>query len=150
MILMSEAFKDGEHIPRKYTCDGENVSPPLSWSQAPEKTASYALIMDDPDSPSVFTHWVIFNIPATQNSLQEKTPEKEILPNGIIQGKNDAGETGYVGPCPPSATHRYEFRLYALDTELDLPPSITKQDVLRAVEGHILGETKLTGLYSRS
>jgi len=150
MEIASLAFKGGERIPAKYTCDGEDVSPPLSWSGAPKGTKTYALIVDDPDAPvGVFTHWVIFNIPASEGGLPENTPKKDKLPNGAVQGRNDFGRRGYGGPCPPSGTHRYQFHLYALDTQLALPPGATKRDVLKAMEGRILAKAELTGLYSR-
>ena len=150
LTLTSEAFGDGERIPSKYTCDGENVSPPTVWSGAPNETRSYALIMDDIDAPAGrFTHWVIFNIPVTANRLEENVPAVETLPNGAKQGRNGFGKIGYGGPCPPSGTHRYVFHLYALDTLLNLQPGATKQDVLNAMKGHTLAEAELTGLYGR-
>jgi Raf kinase inhibitor-like YbhB/YbcL family protein len=151
LILTSSAFKNGEPIPRKYTCDGASISPSLAWANAPKETKSYALIVDDPDAPAgTFTHWVIFNIPTTENSLPENIPTSQTLPSGASQGKNGAGKIGYTGPCPPSGTHRYMFQFYALDTQLNLPPGSTKQDVMNAMQSHILAQTQLTGLYSRS
>ncbi|MEM3736837.1 MAG: YbhB/YbcL family Raf kinase inhibitor-like protein [Candidatus Bathyarchaeia archaeon] len=150
MVITSRAFKNNESIPSQYTCDGKDVSPPLCWSGAPQGTKTYALIVDDPDAPGgTFTHWVIFNIPSSESGLQENVPKTGKLPNGAIQGKNDFGRNGYGGPCPPSGTHRYQFHLYALDTQLNLPPGATKQDLQRAMRGHILAKAELIGLYSR-
>jgi len=151
MTLMSSAFNDGEQIPAKYSCDGEKISPPLAWTNAPAGTKTFLLIVDDPDAPrGTFTHWVIFNIPASVTSLPENVPTNPTLSNGATQGLNGAGRIGYTSPCPPSGTHRYMFQLYALDTQLTLAPSATKQDVLNAMQSHILAQTTLTGLYGRS
>lgn len=151
IVLTSSVFQEGGRIPSKYTCDGNGTSPPLAWSGAPKGTKSIALIVDDPDTPrGIFTHWVIFNIPATSNSLSENVPASGILPNGATQGSNSGGRIGYTGPCPPSGTHHYEFHLYALDTQLNLQAGATKQDLLTAMTNHILAEAKLTGLYSKS
>lgn len=150
MIIESPAFKNGERIPSKYTCDGDDISPEIKWKDAPKSAKSLALILDDPDAPvGVFTHWVILNIPPSQNGLEEGIETKPTLQNGSIQGKTDFGRVGYGGPCPPSATHRYRFHLYALDTTLSLLPGSTKQQVLRAVQGHVLAEAEMIGLYSR-
>lgn len=151
MILTSPAFKNGEEIPTRYSCDGEKISPPLAWTNAPAGTRSFLLIVDDPDaSRGTFTHWVIFNIPALVSSLPENVPTDPTLPNGATQGQNGAGRIGYTSPCPPSGTHRYMFQLYALDAQLTLAPDATKQDVLNAMQGHIIAQTTLTGLYGRS
>jgi Raf kinase inhibitor-like YbhB/YbcL family protein len=150
LMLMSQAFKNGEPIPSKYACDGEDISPPISWSGAPQQTRSYALIVDDVDTPmGKFTHWVIFNIPAVESSLEEGVPTVGTLSNGATQGRNGFGKIGYGGPCPPSGTHRYVFHLYALDTLLSVQAGITEHDVLEAMKGHVLAEGELTGLYSR-
>jgi len=150
MIIESPAFKNGGRIPSKYSCDGADISPEIKWRDAPENAKSFALISDDPDAPmGVFTHWVIFNIPPSQNGLKEGIETKPTLQNGSIQGKTDFGRIGYGGPCPPSGTHRYGFHLYALDTMLSLPPGSAKQQVLRAIQGHILAEAEIVGLYSR-
>jgi Raf kinase inhibitor-like YbhB/YbcL family protein len=150
LMVTSQAFKSGEPIPSKYTCDGEDISPPIGWSGAPEQTRSYALIVDDVDAPTgAFTHWVIFNIPATENSLQEGVPTVGILSNSAVQGRNGFGKIGYGGPCPPSGSHRYVFHLYALDTVLSLKEGVTEHDVLEAMKGHMLAETELTGSYSK-
>jgi Raf kinase inhibitor-like YbhB/YbcL family protein len=150
LMVMSQAFKNGEPIPSKYACDGEDISPPISWSGAPQQTRSYALIVDDIDAPmGKFTHWVIFNIPAVESSLEEGVPTVGTLSNGATQGRNGFGQIGYGGPCPPSGTHRYVFHLYALDTLLSLQASFTERDVLEAMKGHVLAEGELAGLYSR-
>ena len=151
MVLTSAAFQDGGRIPSKYTCDGDGISPPLAWNGVPRGTKSIALILDDPDAPKgVFTHWVIFNIPATDNSLHENVQTSGNLPNGATQGSNSGGRIGYTSPCPPSGTHHYVFHLYALDVQLNLQAGATEQDLLTAITGHVLAEAKLTGLYSRS
>jgi Raf kinase inhibitor-like YbhB/YbcL family protein len=152
MLITSSAFKDGERIPSKYTCDGYGISPPVIWNGVPAGTLTLALIVEDVDAPAgVFTHWVIFNISSSTSGLQEGNPSFPLeLPSGAIQGKNSLGNVGYVGPCPPSGTHRYVFHLYALDTQLNLPSEATRQDLLNAMQGHVLAEGQLTGLYSRS
>lgn len=149
--IMSSAFREGDLIPRQYTCDGRDVSPPISWTGAPAGTKSLALIADDPDAPAgTWVHWVVYNLPAGVAELHEAiTPGRE-LKGGGRQGKNDFRKIGYGGPCPPSSTHRYFFKLYALDAELDLAPGATKADVLAAMEGRILAEAQLTGKYKRS
>ncbi len=137
-------------IPPKYTCDGPDVSPPLSWSDVPAGAKSLALIADDPDAPmGTWVHWVAWNIPAAARALEEDTPKRDTLPNGIKQGTTDFRSLGYGGPCPPSGTHRYFFKLYALDTALSLPPSATKKDLENAMRGHILAQAELMGKYAR-
>ncbi len=151
MVLTSPAFKEGEMIPREYTCEGKDISPALQWKGVPEKTRSFALICDDPDAPmGTWVHWVIWNIPATASGLPEGIePEKE-LKDGTRQGKNDFRRIGYGGPCPPPGpAHRYFFKLYALDSKLDLRPGATKSELLKAMEGHILAEAHLMGKYKR-
>jgi Raf kinase inhibitor-like YbhB/YbcL family protein len=149
--LRSAAFEEGGAIPVRYTCDGENVSPPLSWSSVPDETRSLALIADDPDAPGgTFVHWVIYNLPPDTRRLPEDVPSREeTLPSGAVQGVNGAGSVGYTGPCPPSGTHRYFFKVYALDTELDLGGGATKEDLVSAMEGHVLAEGRLVGTYRR-
>lgn len=150
MEIKSSAFREGETIPSKYTCDDINVSPALEWSSVPGGTKTFALICDDPDAPSgTYVHWVLFNIPASVKFLPENFPKTETSGNGSIQGKNDFGKFGYGGPCPPSGVHRYYFKLYALDSELDLKAGISKKDLLKAMQGHILGESQLMGRYKR-
>jgi len=148
--LRSPAFKEGEMIPKKYTCDGEDISPPLFWEGIPEEAKSLALICDDPDAPmGTWVHWVIFNIPPAEKGLPENVPPRKILKNGAVQGKTDFGRVGYGGPCPPGGIHRYFFKIYALDERISLEPGATKKKLLKAMEGHILAEGKLMGKYGR-
>lgn len=150
MTLTSSAFKQDGRIPVMYTCDGRDVSPPLSWSGAPSGVKTYALIVDDPDASSLFTHWVIFNIPGDSMGLPENVPKDGTLDNGAVQGKNHFGKIGYGGPCPPAGKpHRYMFHLYALDTALSLKPGASREDVLSAIKGHVLANGELTGIYGR-
>lgn len=153
MDISSSAFKFGEEIPRKYTCDDIDISPPLIWSGAPEGTKSFVLICDDPDAPvGTWVHWVLYNIPTETTQLPENVQKTEILANGAQQGKNDFRRTGYGGPCPPPGHgyHRYFFKLYAVDTTLSLKAGkATKEEVLRAIDRHILIEAKLMGKYKR-
>lgn len=148
--ITSLAFDEGGMIPPKYTCDGDDVSPPLKWTSVPEGAKSIALISDDPDAPvKTWVHWVIYNIPAGDTELAENVPPDKVLPNGARQGITDFRRIGYGGPCPPSGTHRYFFKIYALDTEPDLEPGATKDDLLRAMQGHILAQGQLMGKYKR-
>src|SRR3954447_23886362 len=153
--IESSAFTNGGTIPKVYTCDGKDVSPPLNWSGVPENARSLALICEDPDAPrGTWTHWVLFDLPASVGGLGEGVPAQErvTLSEGggtAIQGKNDFGKPGYGGPCPPSGSHRYFFRIYALDTELGLGPETNRQDLLRSIKGHVLAEGELMGKYSR-
>ena len=148
--ITSTAFEDGGMIPQKYTCDDIDVSPPLAWGSVPDGTKSLALICDDPDAPvGTWVHWVIFNIPANINELPENVPPQKILESGAKQGMSDFRRIGYGGPCPPGGTHRYYFKLYALDTELNIEAGITKAELLKAMEGHILAEGQLMGKYKR-
>lgn len=150
MEIISSAFKPGETIPSKYTCDNIDISPPLTWSRVPPGTKSFALICDDPDAPSgTYVHWVLFNLPPDTRELAEAVPKKDILENGARQGKNDYGKTGYGGPCPPSGTHRYYFKIFALDCELDEKPGITKKDLVKVMESHVLEEGQLMGRYKK-
>ena len=150
MKLTSTAFKEGEAIPRGYTCDGANVSPPLEWTGVPKTAKTIAIIADDPDAPAgTWVHWVLYNLPADGLGLIENTPQTETLKGGGAQGKNDFGKIGYGGPCPPSGTHRYFFKFYALDSELTLKPGATRAEVEQAMEGHIVGQAQLMGTYSR-
>ncbi len=149
MTIKSPAFEEGGMIPIKYTCDGMDVSPPLLWTSVPYGTKSLALICDDPDAPvGTWVHWVIFNLPENIKELPENIPPQETLPNGAKQGINDFLQIGYGGPCPPSGTHRYYFKLYALGTELNLEAGITKAELLQAMEGHILAVAQLMGRYT--
>jgi|SRR5690349_1003914 len=150
--LTSDAFVNGQSIPTKYACTGRNISPALVWTEPPAETQSFALIVDDPDAPmGTWVHWVLFNIPADRRRLEEDLPVsgKNVDPNAIYVGKNSSGNTHYDGPCPPSGTHRYYFKLYALDTTVDLLPGATKEQVLKALEGHILGQAELMGTFSK-
>jgi Raf kinase inhibitor-like YbhB/YbcL family protein len=146
--LKSPAFKEGQTIPEKYTCDSSNISPPLEWKKIPEGTITYAIIVDDPDAPvKTWVHWILFNLPGSILELPENIPKLEILGNGAKQGENSSGKIGYDGPCPPGGTHRYYFKIYALDKELDSKPGINKKELLKAMEGHILGEGQLMGRF---
>lgn len=151
IILSSAAFQSGADIPRKYTCDAEDVSPPLGWTNAPAGAKSFALIADDPDAPGgTWVHWVIYDLPAAMKELAEAAAKTEVLPNGAKQGMNDFRKLGYNGPCPPpGSAHRYYFKLYALDAPTKLKPRATKQQVLEAIEGRVLGEAELIGRYKR-
>ena len=151
MELKSTAFEDGERIPARFTCEGENISPGLTWSGAPEGTRSLALIVDDPDAPGdVFTHWVIFNIPADSRGLAEAIPAENQLASGALQGRTDFGRIGYGGPCPPPGSpHHYRFTLYALKKQLEPAAGASKQQVLNAMQGHILAQAQLFGIYQR-
>jgi hypothetical protein len=144
MKLTSDAFKNDGRIPVRYTCDGEDISPPLSISDVPESAESLALVMDDPDAPmGTFDHWIVWNIPVDTISIAEGEQ-----PEGV-PGRNDFGNLGYGGPCPPSGTHVYRFKLYALDTMLELEEGATKEELQVAMEGHIVERDILRGRYSR-
>ena len=150
--VTSDAFANGQSIPAKYSCVGKNISPALAWNEPPAGTQSFALIVDDPDAPmGTWVHWVLFNIPADTRDLQEDLPVtgKNADPNAIYVGKNSSGKTRYDGPCPPSGTHRYYFKLYALDTTLNLLPGATKDEVLKEMEGHILAQGEVMGTFSK-
>ncbi|UCD71713.1 MAG: YbhB/YbcL family Raf kinase inhibitor-like protein [Syntrophobacterales bacterium] len=148
--ITSTAFEEGGMIPKQYTCDGPDISPPLAWGDVPEETKSLALICDDPDAPmGTWVHWVLFNIPADTRELPENVPLQKRLANGAIHGMNDFRKIGYGGPCPPGGTHRYSFKLYALGTEINLEAGITKSELLEAMEGHILAQGQLMGRYRR-
>ena len=147
--IKSSAFAAGESIPRKYACDGDDVSPPLSWRGAPQETRSFALIADDPDAPmGTWVHWVLYNVPSQVDSLPEGVSTGPSLPFGQ-QGKNSSGQLGYGGPCPPSGTHRYFFKVYALAEPLKMPPGASKEQLLKSMKGHILAQAELMGLYSK-
>lgn len=154
-LIASHAFQPQGDIPTKYTCEGQDISPPISWSNVPKEAKSLSLIVDDPDArdpddPKMknYVHWVLYNIPITANGLKGGITEKE-LPEGTVQGKNDWGKTGYGGPCPPSGKHRYYFKLYALDTVLPNLHEPTKAALEKAMSGHILSETQLMGTYQK-
>jgi Raf kinase inhibitor-like YbhB/YbcL family protein len=148
--LNSPVFSQAEAISPRHSCDGEDISPPLQWGDPPAGTQSLVLICDDPDAPGgTWVHWLLYNIPADSRALDENVAPEETLPDGSRQGKNSWGRTSYGGPCPPSGTHRYFFRLYALDTVLELPTRVDKESLLEAMEGHILGQAELMGTYTR-
>jgi Raf kinase inhibitor-like YbhB/YbcL family protein len=149
--LMTTAFQPGEMIPKRHTCEGPDVSVPLTWRDPPHGTKSFALICDDPDAPvGTWVHWVIYDLPAGTRDLPEGVPPRESLGSGAKQGVNDFRRIGYGGPCPPPGRpHRYFFKLYALDAVLGLKPRAAKAELLRAMEGHILAQTELMGRYKR-
>lgn len=153
MEIKSPVFTNNAEIPRKYTCQGEDTSPPLYWSDVPEGTKSLCLINDDPDAPvGTWLHWTIFNIPADKREFKEGEgiPAKQQLSDGSKQGVTDFGRVGYGGPCPPPGKyHRYFFKLYALDTVLDLPAGAAKEEIEQAMEGHILAQAEIIGRYRR-
>ena len=148
--LQSSAFQNGGSIPKKFTCEAPDVSPELTWSGAPEKTQSFALIADDPDAPmGTWVHWVIYDLPPNTAKLAEGVPKQEQAANGA-QGKNSSGKIGYGGPCPPPGKpHRYFFKLYALDSKLGLKPGARKPEVEAAMKGHVLAQAELMGKYGR-
>jgi len=148
--LQSSAFQNGGSIPKKFTCEAADVSPELTWSGAPEKAQSFALIADDPDAPmGTWVHWVIYDLPANTAELPEGVPKQEQAASGA-QGKNSSGKIGYGGPCPPPGKpHRYFFKLYALDSKLNLKPGARKPEVEAAMKGHVLAQAELMGKYGR-
>jgi Raf kinase inhibitor-like YbhB/YbcL family protein len=149
LSIKSTAFAQGQAIPAAYSCDGKGVSPPLSWTEVPAGTKSFALIMDDPDAPiGTFVHWIMYNIPGTSAALPEGMPKDARLADGSAQGTNSARRTGYTPPCPPGGTHRYFFKLYALDRTLELS-SAGKDELLQAMQGHILAQGELMGTFAR-
>ena len=148
--VSSPAFENEAMIPAKYTCDGRDISPPLSWEGLPQGAKSIALISDDPDAPvCTWVHWVIWNIPADKTGLPESMPKDRELPDKTRQGTTDFKRIGYGGPCPPGGVHRYYFKLYALDAMLELEAGATKAQLLKAMEGHILAKGELMGKYTR-
>jgi Raf kinase inhibitor-like YbhB/YbcL family protein len=154
MKLESPSFENRGDIPKKFTCDGTNISPALAWSDVPEGTKSFALIIDDPDAPDpanprmTWVHWVLYNIPAKTRSLAEGVIKKD-LPEGTLEGLNDWKKPGYGGPCPPVGKHRYFHKLYALDVVLPDMGQPTKAKLEKAMEGHVLAKSELIGLYHR-
>jgi Raf kinase inhibitor-like YbhB/YbcL family protein len=145
MKVESTAFKNNKLIPKIYTCDGENINPPLLISDVPENAKSLVLIVDDPDAPAgTWVHWTVWNIDPKVSGIPENS-----VPEGSVEGMTDSGRSGYVGPCPPSGTHRYFFKIYALDTMLDLSPSVRAADIEKEMEASILAEAQLVGLYRR-
>ena len=150
MKILSPAFQHEGMIPVKFSCKGDDISPPLKWENAPAGTKSFVLVCDDPDAPmGTWDHWLLFNIPASVTELPEGVPAQAELPNGARHGKNSWGRKDYGGPCPPGGTHRYFFKFYALDTLLDLKPGASKRELLNAMQGHILAQTELMGKFKR-
>ena len=149
--LTSSAFQANQPIPKKYTCDGSDTSVPLTWTDPPENSKSFALICDDPDAPGkTWVHWVLFDIPANTKELAEGIPAKQKLDNGAVQGKNDFGKIGYGGPCPPpGSAHHYHFKLYALKETTGLKSQATKRQLLDAIKAHVAAEAQLVGTYKR-
>ncbi|MCZ6679787.1 MAG: YbhB/YbcL family Raf kinase inhibitor-like protein [Candidatus Poribacteria bacterium] len=151
--IQSTAFAEGQEIPVRYTCEGEDISPALSWAAAPAGTQSLALLMDDPDAPGgTFTHWILYNLPPERLSLDENIPREVTLDGlgGANQGANDFPHIGYGGPCPPPGeTHNYRFRLFALNTELDVAPGVSPTEFLDAIEFRVIAEARLTGIFRR-
>jgi Raf kinase inhibitor-like YbhB/YbcL family protein len=151
MTITSTAFQNDSTIPQRFTCQGEDLSPVLAWSGAPDGAKSFALLLEDPDAPhGTFIHWVIYNIPATERGLAENFPKRDKLPNGTRQGVNSAQQMGYMGPCPPAGkAHRYYFKLYALDAQINIPGEATRDQLVNAMQGHILAEGQIMGTYQR-
>ncbi len=151
LTVSSTAFAAGQPIPPLYSCRGKNISPPLAWTGVPASTKSLALILDDPDAPmGTYVHWVIYNIPATSKGLAESIPARPKLDDGSLQGANSSGGTGYTGPCPPSGTHHYHFKLYALDTaRLDLRDATGCRELESEAEAHAIATAELVAVYSR-
>lgn len=151
MKITSAAFVDGAPIPKKYTCDGQDLSPPLAWSGVPKDAKSLALLCDDPDAPAgIWTHWVLWNMSPSTPALPEGVPRDSTLPGGLKQGQNSWPNTGYRGPCPPPGkAHGYQFKLFALDAELDLPVTSTKLGLETAMKNHILAQARIIGTYGR-
>ena len=149
--VTSTAFTEGQPIPAKYTCDSDDVSPPLQWMNAPTNTKSFALICDDPDAPvGTWVHWVLYDLPASTSALAEDAAKTQPLTGGAKQGLNDFRRIGYGGPCPPPGKpHRYFFKLYALDTVLNVKAGLTKKELLKVTNGHVLAEGRLVGTYQR-
>jgi Raf kinase inhibitor-like YbhB/YbcL family protein len=151
MRLLSSAIREGEPIPRRFTCEGENISPEFYWEGAPRETKAFVLILHDPDAPrnDGFTHWLLYNIPPNITRISENLSKKSPAVDSGLQGKNDSGKLGYVGPCPPSGRHRYFARLYALRKELDLPPGASPMEVRSALEGKVIEQTELMGTFAK-
>jgi Raf kinase inhibitor-like YbhB/YbcL family protein len=151
MELKSSAYPAGGKIPVRYTCEGENISPALSWEDAPVGTKSFALILHDPDAPREggFTHWVVYDVDSSTSRIKENTPRQGKVDGLGMQGKNDSGRIGYMGPCPPSGTHRYIMRLFALDTKLNLKPGALHEEVETSMRGHLVEEATLMATYAR-
>lgn len=150
MALSSPAFENGGMIPALYTCDGSDISPPLSWTEIPLDAHSLVIVCDDPDAPGgTWVHWVLFNLHSSTKMLAAGVPGDEKLENGARHGTNDFGKFGYGGPCPPGTEHRYFFKIYALNTMLGITGPIIKSDLFSAMEGHIIAQGELIGRYQR-
>ncbi len=151
LILTSASFRDGERMQVVHTCDGDDTSPPLAWTGVPVETRSFVLLCEDPDAPrGIWLHWLIWNLPADAIELKPGVPPSPEFPSGARQGLNDGGDLGYSGPCPPPGKpHRYVFRLFALDTGLNLPPGVNRSDLESAMTGHVLAEGTIVGTYER-
>ncbi|MGZ7050293.1 MAG: YbhB/YbcL family Raf kinase inhibitor-like protein [Methanobacterium sp.] len=150
IIIKSQVFNDGEPIPTKYSCEGLNFSPPLELESITNEAVSLAIICEDPDAPrGIWSHWVIFNLPPETTKLPEMVMPREKLENGASQGSNGWGTIGYRGPCPPSGTHRYYFKIYALDVKLNLSAGVTREELLKALESHVIDEGQIMGTYTR-
>lgn len=152
MKLTSSSFTHSGAISERYTCEGENISPVLSWSEAPKEAKSFALVMHDPDAPrnGGFVHWILYNIPANVTQIAENVPAEGSISGQGMQSANDRGRLGYTGPCPPSGEHRYFFHLYALRSELDLKPGASRGDLSKAMQGRLIEETELMGTYIKT
>jgi Raf kinase inhibitor-like YbhB/YbcL family protein len=152
MKLTSTAFAHGAAIPTRFTCEGQDISPELSWSEAPKEAACFALVLHDPDAPRAggFTHWVIYDMPSHVNHLREGLPNEKSVSEIGSQGKNEAGRIGYMGPCPPSGKHRYIATLYALRTRTELPPGAPYQQVTAAIEDKVITTAELMGTYEKA
>jgi len=150
LTISSSAFANGGMIPSQYTCDGANISPPVQWSGLRAAAKTFAIVVDDPDAPAkTWVHWVVYDLPANTTQLTENIGQGKTLGSGGKQGTSDFKKIGYGGPCPPGGTHRYFFKLYAVDIETSLPPGATKDELLKAIEGHVVGQGELVGKYKR-
>ncbi|MDX1628953.1 MAG: YbhB/YbcL family Raf kinase inhibitor-like protein [Fulvivirga sp.] len=150
--ITTTAFEEGKSFPKKHTCEGDDLSPPLRWDGEPKGTVTFALIMEDPDAPGgTFTHWMMYNIPASTHELEEIIPIQKNLGNGAHQGQNDFGNIGYGGPCPPKGDgdHRYYFKIFALSKKLPPESANSREDFYRAIEEHVLDEAQYMGKFSR-
>jgi Raf kinase inhibitor-like YbhB/YbcL family protein len=149
--VSSASFSDGGSIPQQFTCDGADGSPNLQWPAAPAGTKSFAIVMDDPDAPVDFTHWLVYNIPPGVHELTQGASAQAAMPRGSAEGANDFRRLGYGGPCPPAGKpHHYGFRIYALDIRLDLPPGAARKQLDSAIKQHIVAEGQIIGIYQRT
>ena len=152
MRILSPVLQHEGEFPKRFTCEGENISPELSWEAAPKETKFFVLILHDPDAPrrNGFTHWLLYDIPAAIDRVRENVPKHEQLADAALQGRNDSGETGYMGPCPPTGRHRYFLRLYALRERLGLPAGATADEVQVALDGKVIEQSEIMATYQRS